>query len=252
MINSPISSGLEFLDSTTGGLLPRRCYLLRGPSQSGRTTAALQFLLAGIASKENGMLVISERSDEMLRIAESVGMPLQDHIDEGRLVMMEYPQEIISGKFHYSSVIQLLSEIERHLGHYSGKRLVFDTMIPLLTYPKDALLANYIKFLISSIEALQVTTLMTIGEPNSAIAERIIKLIEDTASGSFAIARNGIQTGGRRRFILNKMGSLFDPPPAYHIRFKFGSGLIEESLNDTKKDEEQTQSVQIRTKGDLK
>lgn len=67
------------LDYVLRGGLPRNAmYLLQGQPGSGKTTLALQFLLAGAASGDTGMYVtLSETRDEITRVAESHGWSLE-------------------------------------------------------------------------------------------------------------------------------------------------------------------------------
>jgi circadian clock protein KaiC len=71
----PISTGIAGLDDILrGGLTPHRLYLVEGVPGSGKTTLALQILLAGIARGENVLYVtLSESEEELRSIAESHG-----------------------------------------------------------------------------------------------------------------------------------------------------------------------------------
>src|ERR1700692_1702595 len=68
-----LSSGIEELDHILGGGFPaRRLFLIEGAPGSGKTTLALQFLLAGAKNSEKGMYVtFSESEDEIRAVAES-------------------------------------------------------------------------------------------------------------------------------------------------------------------------------------
>lgn len=223
-----ISSGLDFLDASTGGIYAKRSYLLHGPTQSGRTTAVLQFLLGGIENGENGILISSDRIENVILKAETVGIPLESHLIANRLVLMEYPKEILSGRFHYGTIVQLLGEFEQYIRHYNCSRLAFDTLLPLLTMAREPHLVNYVYSLMNSLEALGVTVLVTTGEPNSPTAQRIIQLIEDAAVGSFGLSRTDTREGFQRFFTINKLVDKFMPPMTFRVKMELGVGLMQE------------------------
>lgn len=248
MMYTRVSSGLDFLDAAIGGLFSQRSYLLRGPSQSGRTTAALQFLLAGLDNNESVMMISSDRIENVILKAEAIGISLEPYLVENRLVLIEYPQEIINGNFQYGAIINLLGEIERYIEHYNCSRLVFDTLIPLLANPHEAQLVNYIYSLMNSLEAMNTTTMAVIGEPSSPMAIRITQLIEDAVVGSFSLTVK-TQVGPRmptqvqsgyvlpnppsnpiilREFFVHKMVNPITPPTSFKVRFDYGVGIVQD------------------------
>jgi len=239
MLYSRIASGLDFLDASTGGLYSKRSYVLHGPSQSGRTTAVLQFLLAGIENGENGILISSDRIENVILKAETVGISLESHLMENRLVLMEYPKEILSGKFHYGTIVQLLGEFEQYIQHYNCSRLAFDTLLPLLAMAREPHLVNYVYSLMNSLDALGVTTLVTTGEPNSPTALRIIQLIEDAAVGAFSLSRTETREGLQRFFNVHKLVDKQTPPMSFRVKMEFGAGLRQEMRADTHPNEMQ-------------
>ncbi len=72
------STGIAGLDDILGGGLPfRRLYLIDGSPGTGKTTLALQFLLAGTARGERGLYVtLSESEEELEQVATSHGWSL--------------------------------------------------------------------------------------------------------------------------------------------------------------------------------
>ena len=72
------SSGIEGLDAVLGGGFPRnRMYLVTGDPGSGKTTLAMQFLLAGAKNGEPGVYAtLSETEEELRDVAVSHGCPL--------------------------------------------------------------------------------------------------------------------------------------------------------------------------------
>ena len=77
-----MSTGIEGLDEILeGGLPSRHLYLIDGEPGTGKTTLALQFLLAGTANGARGLYVtLSETRAELTQVAESHGWTL-DNID---------------------------------------------------------------------------------------------------------------------------------------------------------------------------
>src|ERR1700759_2855751 len=70
-----LSTGVAGLDDILGGGLPKgHLYLVEGDPGTGKTTLALQFLLAGAAKHERGMYVtLSESKRELEQVAASHG-----------------------------------------------------------------------------------------------------------------------------------------------------------------------------------
>ena len=69
------TTGISGLDAVLrGGLTPNRLYLVEGTPGAGKTTLALQFLLAGMRFGVSGLYVmLSEAKDELLSVAASHG-----------------------------------------------------------------------------------------------------------------------------------------------------------------------------------
>ncbi|HET9229619.1 MAG TPA: ATPase domain-containing protein, partial [Thermoanaerobaculia bacterium] len=72
------STGIEGLDYILGGGFPRnRMYLVKGDPGAGKTTLAMQFLLAGARAGEPGVYAtLSETEEELRDVAGSHGWPL--------------------------------------------------------------------------------------------------------------------------------------------------------------------------------
>src|ERR1700686_3536900 len=80
-----LSSGIEELDHILGGGFPtKRLFLIEGAPGSGKTTLALQFLLAGAKNSEKWLYVtFSESEDEIRAVAESHGWSMDGiHLQE--------------------------------------------------------------------------------------------------------------------------------------------------------------------------
>ena len=78
-MDARVSSGIPDLDLILGGgLTMHRTYLLEGTPGSGKTTLALQFLLAGAEAGENGLYItLSETASELREVARSHAWSLE-------------------------------------------------------------------------------------------------------------------------------------------------------------------------------
>ena len=137
------STGVAGLDAILGGGLPaRRLYLLDGSPGTGKTTLALQFLLAGVARGESGLYVtLSESREELREVAVSHGWTLAG-ID-----VFELPAEDLDATreaytlFHPAEV-ELQEVIDRMFAavERSGARLVvLDSLSEMRLLARDPL-----------------------------------------------------------------------------------------------------------------
>jgi circadian clock protein KaiC len=131
-----IPTGIEGLDNILhGGLVPNRLYLLEGDPGAGKTTLALQFLLAGLRSKEPCMLVtLSETAEELRASALSHGWNLDGlHILEILASEETLKPDARYTMFHPSEV-ELAETTKRVLAEAARikpARLVFDSLSEL-------------------------------------------------------------------------------------------------------------------------
>lgn len=132
MASELVTMGDEGLDYLLRGGLPRNAmYLLQGQPGSGKTTRALQFLLAGADLGDSGLYVtLSETREEISRVAQSHGWSLEP------LALFELSsfQELLESTagqsmFHPAEVElaeatrPILDEVDRlgfYLGNYCG------------------------------------------------------------------------------------------------------------------------------------
>jgi circadian clock protein KaiC len=128
------STGVAGLDDILGGGLARnRLHLLEGSPGSGKTTIALQFLLAGAVAGEVGMYVsLAETEQELRDGARSHGWNIGDNIEIFELVP---PESVLDPDHHqsllYSSDLELGETIQRifeAIQRLKPKRVVIDSL----------------------------------------------------------------------------------------------------------------------------
>jgi circadian clock protein KaiC len=126
-------AGLD--DILTGGLCRRRLYLVEGVPGSGKTTLAMQYLLAGAAAGEAVLYVtLSETEEELQAVARSHGWhtdgitvreltPPEAALDPEQQNTMFHPSEVELA----ATTKLILEDVER----IKPKRIVFDSLSEL-------------------------------------------------------------------------------------------------------------------------
>lgn len=133
---SRLSMGSEGLDQVLlGGLPPHRLYLLEGDPGVGKTTLAVQFLLAGLASGERSLYItLSETEEEVRSIAASHGWNL-DGLALFELSALEQQLRMDAENTIFRPSDVELTETTRallaHVDQVKPDRVVFDSLSEL-------------------------------------------------------------------------------------------------------------------------
>ena len=138
------ATGIEGLDNILwGGLTPNRLYLIEGVPGSGKTTLALQYLLAGAAVGEPVLYVtLSETEEELRAMAKTHGwnldgvtirelVPPEESLQPAEQYTMFHPAEVELSE----TTRTILADVER----LKPTRLIFDSLSELRLLAGDPL-----------------------------------------------------------------------------------------------------------------
>lgn len=137
-----ISTGVPALDVMLGGgLMEGGTYLVLGDVGSGKTTLAIQFLLASARRGERGLLITTNSSpSEDVQLADNLGFDLRAQIRSGTITVLSLssafdriarPSE--TGPKHPATpAARVLEELFSRVEAINPKRIVIDTVTPLV------------------------------------------------------------------------------------------------------------------------
>jgi circadian clock protein KaiC len=118
-----LSTGVPGIDEMTGGgVISGDAVMLTGPAGSGKSTVATQFIVAGLAAGETGVIaVFEEYPEEYLVRAEARNADVGTAIEEGKL-------ELIYLRPLDLSVDEALAAIVEAVERLGAKRVVIDSL----------------------------------------------------------------------------------------------------------------------------
>ena len=196
--------GIAFFDAECGGVYRDRSVLVTGISGAGKTMLGLHFLAQGLRLQERGLMLSTERAVDLAIMADSLDIPVGGAIETGAFTVLEY-SEFIPGRDQETNIMlppdgfmQLKEIIETN----AIRRVVIDTVLPWITLPNPAHLAEHIFSLIRAFERLGVTALYTLPQPVSTAAIRLRKMLEDVVPISITLLVEDAPVS--RRWLVNK------------------------------------------------
>lgn len=141
-----VSTGSTALDTLLGGgLVPGTATLLTGPAGVGKTTTAVQCMVAALhRGRRAAYFLFDERLPTLLKRSEALGLNLQPHIDSGQLTIRAIdPAEMSPGEFSNAvrtsveddgaSVI-VIDSLNAYLQSMPNERFLVLQMHEMLTY----------------------------------------------------------------------------------------------------------------------
>lgn len=166
-VGDPTPSGVPEMDALlAGGPLRGTSTLISGPAGSGKTTLSLQYVHAACGRGEScTILEFDERIGTLLVRAKQMGLDLQKHIDNGRLVIMQVdPAEVAPGEFAW--------RIRRQVEERNVRVMVIDSFNGYVAaMPQEQFVALQLHELLSYLNQRGVTTFLI--NPQSGLVGNI-------------------------------------------------------------------------------
>jgi circadian clock protein KaiC len=244
-------TGITGLDDVlSGGLIPHRLYLVDGDPGAGKTTLALQFLMAGVKRGEKCLYItLSETKEELLAGALSHGWTL-DGIDIVELIAQEQDLDVDNQVTMYPTAETELHETTRRILEAVEKtnpsRVVFDSLSELRLLAQSSLRYRRQILALKQFFIGRKCTVMLLDDKTSegtdlhlqSIAHAVISL--EQLAPVFGAARRRIRVvkfrstdyrGGYHDFAIRKGGlEVFPRLVAVEHREEFDAGRIQSGV----------------------
>jgi circadian clock protein KaiC len=209
--DATVPTGIEGLDYILrGGLPANHLYLVEGDPGTGKTTLALQFLLAGRARGEKGLYVtLSETKAELCKVAASHGWSL----DGVGLFELESLEERLHTEQQYTvfhpSEIEL-GETTKHICEQVEKLkpslVVFDSLSEMRLLAREPLRYRRQVLALKQFFAGRKCTVMLLDDRTSRETDLQLQSI---CHGVLVLERLAVEYGGaRRRLTVSKLRGL--------------------------------------------
>ena len=197
------STGISGLDHVLHGGFPRhRLFMVQGDPGVGKTTLALQFLMAGTALGEKALYItLSETKDELEAVAESHGWNLDSiEILELTTLIEEGLADAPNTLFHPSEVelMQTVRLVQDKVELSSPDRLVIDSLSEFRLLAHDALHYRRQMLAFKQYFARKGATVMFLEDRGPGEPEQLVQSI---AHGVISLKRIVSEFGAERRQI---------------------------------------------------
>ena len=203
-----LTTGDPVLDAMTGGgLFAGSCTLATGPTGTGKTMLATQFLAAGAAAGETTVLFAYEETRaQMLHNARGWGVDLAQHEADGRLVIVSAYPEVASLDDH---LVQLKSVVDR----VSPGRIAVDSLSALERLGSPTSYREFVIGLTSYVKESGTATLVTASSPDLVGATAVTSShISGLIDAILLLRYAEVESSVRRAVTVLKMrGSAHDP-----------------------------------------
>src|SRR3954469_21222577 len=209
--SSRVKTGISGLDDVLNGGLPEgHLYLVEGDPGTGKTTLALQFLLAGLAKGERGLYVtLSETKAELVTVAASPGWALEGiGLFELAALEQRLQAEQQYTVFHPSEIE--LGETTKHICEQVEKLqpslVVFDSLSEMRLLAREPLRYRRQVLALKQFFAGRKCTVMLLDDRTSRETDLQLQSI---CHGVIVLERMAVEYGGaRRRVTVSKLRGL--------------------------------------------
>jgi len=218
-----VSTGIEALDQRLGGLVPQRYYIVSGAPGTGKTTAALQFLGAGLEAGERCAILTQDDPDDLVAQAEFLGHDFRSAAEGGQLSVLQYRLDFAHNYARVPEPGRLADELHALLANEPQARFVVDSAVPFLD--SETASGDPAGALAGLLERIGATAYLTLpGDVDQPQYWRIYDRIVTGAGGIFHLDRVEAQV---RELSIRKLRQAAVSTDPFRFVIQPGAGVVE-------------------------
>lgn len=179
-----ISSGIDVVDETWGGLYLGGSYLVYGRTKGGRGLLPLTFACAGAKGGHRCLYVTSDEFDGLAARARKVRCDLKRWVDAGRLEVVQIPQLGRSHETHDDVLVQALSGLVSEVEEKRPHRVVLDTFMPFVAFRSFGRFRTSFISMLERIDAADATLMLVMAEPANEESEKVIEFMRSQTTAA--------------------------------------------------------------------
>ncbi|MFH1144307.1 MAG: ATPase domain-containing protein, partial [Candidatus Eisenbacteria bacterium] len=191
------ASRIAIIESSVGGLLPGRAYLVHGAPGVGKTVLALQIAHAWTAVGRRVLYLTSGPPEHLLQQASLLGLSLQKDWEEERFLLCPFVAEV-SEQIGALGLAAFLERLRRMDAEHDIGAIIIDPVLSLLrAYGRGAEIRRNVETLMSNLEEWEWSALL-LGRTDSLQRRAgLLEALRERAWGALELshARHGCAAG---------------------------------------------------------
>jgi KaiC/GvpD/RAD55 family RecA-like ATPase len=178
-----IPSGILPLDQQLEGMISGRTYVLSGAPGTGKSVAALQFLVAGLNAGERAAILTQDDPEDLLSLGEFLGVDLASAIASERLYLLRYQLDF-SRRFARLTTPEIaFVELRKLLGAEAPSRFAIDSVVPFIDAGGSS--ATSASAMLQLLDELGATSLVTYPGDLAGVYDRRLDPLVQRAAAIF-------------------------------------------------------------------
>jgi hypothetical protein len=184
-----IRSGIAPLDTQYGGVTPGRIHLLTGGVGTGKTSACLHFIAAGLDAGDRAAILTLDTPEELGSHAAYLGIDFEPPLRDGRLIALRFRPEFARRLAASPSVEWVADDLRRMLARLIlPGRIAIDPVSPFLA--DGSPIGAGIAAVVDLLDRFRSTSLLTYPGPLTDGADRRLDPLVERAATVAALSRH--------------------------------------------------------------
>jgi KaiC/GvpD/RAD55 family RecA-like ATPase len=216
-----IQSGIPPIDSQLDGLMPGRTYVLSGAPGTGKSVAALQFLMAGIKAGQRAAILTQDDPQDLLSQGEFLDIDIAGEVEAGRLVLLRFTLDFARRFARATSPEVAFNELRSLLAPETPTRFVVDSVVPFVDAGGSS--DSSAVAMLQLLDELGATSLVTYPGDLAGVYDRRLDPLSQRAAAIFHLSADRLR---QRQIEIRKVRYRVPSVAPIAYRIEPGQGLV--------------------------